>query len=261
MLDPSQGFIDPWGRKFGRWSKQGEMLDREKIIGKSVAIGLEKYYCLEKQELDLSERVSRSGKLQSVDRSLLALRPSRLCAQARSEDGMPFHTQACKEYTRWVFCKLCGRPMCIISLFRPGSTVFTYGPFRESFQAIDLILPLANFDDRARFSTPLVSITLNQILGRRRTIGAISPWLSFFAKRYLRAECIGSMHLCFCYDEISYGEDNALFGHKNGSLPDKLKLVVFSHFEALVKREEAFWKEFHVDVKTSIKDFHRLLNL
>ncbi|GJX18294.1 hypothetical protein Tco_0219126, partial [Tanacetum coccineum] len=42
------------------------------------------------------------------DRSLLALRPSRLCAQARSEYGMPFHTQACKEYTRWVFCKLCG---------------------------------------------------------------------------------------------------------------------------------------------------------
>ncbi|GJR15278.1 ribonuclease H-like domain-containing protein [Tanacetum coccineum] len=49
MLDPSQGFIDPWG-KFG----------------------------------DLE--------LPSVDRSLLALRPSRLCAQARSEDGMPFHT-------------------------------------------------------------------------------------------------------------------------------------------------------------------------
>ncbi|GJT82594.1 hypothetical protein Tco_1056936 [Tanacetum coccineum] len=25
--------------------------------------------------------------------------------------GMPFHTQACKEYTRWAFCKLCGRPI------------------------------------------------------------------------------------------------------------------------------------------------------
>ncbi|GJT64188.1 hypothetical protein Tco_1015668 [Tanacetum coccineum] len=32
-----------------------------------------------------------------------ALRPNRLCAQARSEDGMPFHTQACKEYTRLEF--------------------------------------------------------------------------------------------------------------------------------------------------------------
>ncbi|GJZ99366.1 hypothetical protein Tco_0671917 [Tanacetum coccineum] len=45
----------------------------------------------------------RSENLTKLDRSLLALRPSRLCAQARSEDGMPFHTQACKEYTRWVF--------------------------------------------------------------------------------------------------------------------------------------------------------------
>ncbi|GJU63560.1 hypothetical protein Tco_0853292 [Tanacetum coccineum] len=61
MLDPSQGFIDPWG-KFG----------------------------------DLE--------LPSVDRSLLALRPSRLCAQARSDERcLPFHTHACKEYTNGCF--------------------------------------------------------------------------------------------------------------------------------------------------------------
>nr|GEW81308.1 reverse transcriptase domain-containing protein [Tanacetum cinerariifolium] len=28
--------------------------------------------------------------------------PNRLCARVRSEDGTPFHTQACKEYTRWL---------------------------------------------------------------------------------------------------------------------------------------------------------------
>nr|GEW64594.1 hypothetical protein [Tanacetum cinerariifolium] len=38
-----------------------------------------------------------------LDQSLLASGPNRLCARAQSEDGMPFHTQACKEYTRWVF--------------------------------------------------------------------------------------------------------------------------------------------------------------
>nr|GEX95180.1 hypothetical protein [Tanacetum cinerariifolium] len=36
--------------------------------------------------------------------------PGRLCAQAQSGDDMPFHKQACTEYTRWVFCKLFGRP-------------------------------------------------------------------------------------------------------------------------------------------------------
>nr|GEW76964.1 putative ribonuclease H-like domain-containing protein [Tanacetum cinerariifolium] len=40
---------------------------------------------------------------QQLDQSLLASGPNRLCARVRSGDGMPFHTQACKEYTGWVF--------------------------------------------------------------------------------------------------------------------------------------------------------------
>nr|GEV77358.1 retrotransposon protein, putative, unclassified [Tanacetum cinerariifolium] len=53
-------------------------------------------------------RVVRSGEkwvaglagTKMLDRSLFALGPNRLCARVPSEDGMPFHTQACKEYTR-----------------------------------------------------------------------------------------------------------------------------------------------------------------
>ncbi|GJX53560.1 hypothetical protein Tco_0281929 [Tanacetum coccineum] len=37
--------------------------------------------------------------------------PRWLCALARSVDDMPSRTQAYMEYTRWVFCKLCGRPI------------------------------------------------------------------------------------------------------------------------------------------------------
>nr|GEX91817.1 hypothetical protein [Tanacetum cinerariifolium] len=40
---------------------------------------------------------------QQLDQSLFALGPNRLCARAPLEDDMPFHTQACKEYTRRVF--------------------------------------------------------------------------------------------------------------------------------------------------------------
>ncbi|GJW36030.1 hypothetical protein Tco_0058950 [Tanacetum coccineum] len=42
-----------------------------------------------------------------------------LCARARSVDDMPFRTRACMGYTRWVFCKPCGRPKVI----RGGETV------------------------------------------------------------------------------------------------------------------------------------------
>nr|GEZ24721.1 reverse transcriptase domain-containing protein [Tanacetum cinerariifolium] len=41
---------------------------------------------------------------------LHVLRPSRLCAQAQSRDDMPFHKQACMEYTQLIFCKLFGMP-------------------------------------------------------------------------------------------------------------------------------------------------------
>nr|GEW57138.1 hypothetical protein [Tanacetum cinerariifolium] len=44
------------------------------------------------------------------DQSFHVLVPSRLCAQAQSGDDMPFHKQACMEYTRWVFYKLFERP-------------------------------------------------------------------------------------------------------------------------------------------------------
>nr|GEW07387.1 hypothetical protein [Tanacetum cinerariifolium] len=45
------------------------------------------------------------------DQSLHVSGPSRLCAQAQSGDDTPFHKQAYTEYTRWVFCKLFGRPI------------------------------------------------------------------------------------------------------------------------------------------------------
>nr|GEW06814.1 hypothetical protein [Tanacetum cinerariifolium] len=44
------------------------------------------------------------------DQSLHVLGPSSLCVQAQLVDDMPFHKQACTEYTQLVFCKLFGRP-------------------------------------------------------------------------------------------------------------------------------------------------------
>nr|GEV65312.1 hypothetical protein [Tanacetum cinerariifolium] len=44
------------------------------------------------------------------DQRLHVSGPSRLCAQAQSGYDMPFHKQACTEYTQLVFCKLFRRP-------------------------------------------------------------------------------------------------------------------------------------------------------
>nr|GEU38724.1 hypothetical protein [Tanacetum cinerariifolium] len=49
-------------------------------------------------------------KNRSEGHSLHASRPSWLCAPVQLVDNMPFRKQACKEYIRWVFCKLFERP-------------------------------------------------------------------------------------------------------------------------------------------------------
>ncbi|GKD55882.1 hypothetical protein Tco_1289269, partial [Tanacetum coccineum] len=67
----------------------------------------------------------------SQGQSLHASRPSRLCARARSVDDMPFRTRACMGCTRWVFCKLYGRPK-ERHLVYPTKM---HGPFKNSFQA------------------------------------------------------------------------------------------------------------------------------
>nr|GEX22316.1 hypothetical protein [Tanacetum cinerariifolium] len=55
-------------------------------------------------------RAAYAAAFKFKDQSLHVSRPSKLCAQAQSGDDMPFHKQAYMEYTRWVFCKLFGRP-------------------------------------------------------------------------------------------------------------------------------------------------------
>ncbi|GJU21157.1 reverse transcriptase domain-containing protein [Tanacetum coccineum] len=67
-----------------------------------------------------------------------ALRPSRLCAQARSEDGNAFHSTSCKGSTRMGVCKLCGRP----HMHHLVCTDQEHGfqpivPFKDSFQTTD----------------------------------------------------------------------------------------------------------------------------
>nr|GEV18290.1 reverse transcriptase domain-containing protein [Tanacetum cinerariifolium] len=64
---------------------------------------------------NLQSRVKEEDSITDVentfeDQSLHVSGPSRLCVQAQSGDDMPFRKQACTEYTRWVFCKVFGRP-------------------------------------------------------------------------------------------------------------------------------------------------------
>ncbi|GJW63176.1 hypothetical protein Tco_0115060 [Tanacetum coccineum] len=68
----------------------------------------------------LSQLVELSVFTVIIGSSFACFKASRLCAQARSEDGLPFHTTASE------------------------ASVFTYGPFKDSFQAFDLILLLAH---------------------------------------------------------------------------------------------------------------------
>ncbi|GKF08589.1 hypothetical protein Tco_0042813 [Tanacetum coccineum] len=71
----------------------------------------------------------------SKGQSLHASRPNRLCARARSVDDMPFRIRACKDYTRWVFCKLYGRPIVRHLICPTKRHGFRLRPFKNSFQA------------------------------------------------------------------------------------------------------------------------------
>ncbi|GJU34226.1 reverse transcriptase domain-containing protein [Tanacetum coccineum] len=63
------------------------------------------------------------------------LRPSRLCARARSVDDMPFRTRACKSTPEGCFVSCAEAHRASSCLSDPGGTVFTYGSFQGSFQA------------------------------------------------------------------------------------------------------------------------------
>nr|GFA67709.1 hypothetical protein [Tanacetum cinerariifolium] len=82
---------------------------------------------------------------QQLGRSLLASRPNRLYARARSEDGMLFHTQVCKEYTRWVFCMLCGKPIMHHQVCPAKRLDFHLWLFRGFFSNHDSIPQLAHW--------------------------------------------------------------------------------------------------------------------
>nr|GEZ65630.1 hypothetical protein [Tanacetum cinerariifolium] len=68
--------------------------------------------CMRDQEFRLAHSIEFFDDYpQQLGRSLLVSRPNRLYARARLEDGRLFHTPVCKEYTRWVFCMLSGKPI------------------------------------------------------------------------------------------------------------------------------------------------------
>ncbi|GKD28560.1 hypothetical protein Tco_1239338, partial [Tanacetum coccineum] len=84
--------------------------------------------------------LSRVSQGQSLD----ALRPSRLCARARSVDDMPFRTQAYMEYIRWVFCKLYGRPKVHHLVCPTKRHGFRLRSFQEFVSSHDWIPQLAH---------------------------------------------------------------------------------------------------------------------
>nr|GEY48894.1 hypothetical protein [Tanacetum cinerariifolium] len=72
-----------------------------------------------------------------LDRSLFALGPNRLCARVPLEDDMPFHTQACIEYTRWVFYRLCGRLIVHLLVYLTRKHGFDLWSFQGFFSSHD----------------------------------------------------------------------------------------------------------------------------
>ncbi|GJX01047.1 hypothetical protein Tco_0184960 [Tanacetum coccineum] len=97
MLDPSPKFIGPWGTS-------GDP-------GVPVVVRPLQSIKEEDSITDVENAVFDLGVMDSLLFSLYrSKRPSRLCAPTQSADDMPSRTLACMEYTRWVFCKLCGKP-------------------------------------------------------------------------------------------------------------------------------------------------------
>nr|GEZ44768.1 hypothetical protein [Tanacetum cinerariifolium] len=90
--------------------------------------------------VDVVEKAAEIGEVVlQLDRSLLTLGPNRLCARVPSKDDTPFHTQACKEYTRWMFYKLRGRPIVHHLVYLTRKLGFDLWSFQEFFSNHDWI--------------------------------------------------------------------------------------------------------------------------
>ncbi|GJZ48624.1 hypothetical protein Tco_0602456 [Tanacetum coccineum] len=93
---------------------------------------------------DVENAVLDLGVVNPLYQSLYVLRPSKLCARAQSEDDMPSRTLACMEYTRWVFCKLCGRPKVRHLVYLTKRHDFRPRSFQEFVSNHDSIPQLAH---------------------------------------------------------------------------------------------------------------------
>ncbi|GJY52795.1 hypothetical protein Tco_0444459 [Tanacetum coccineum] len=159
MLDPSQRLIDPWGNL--------ENLELPSVI-RDYLIGMITKF-IKFIEFELSVIHSHRN---YKDRSLLALKASRLCATARSERwSMPFHTHLVRSTPR--------------ILFKPR--------FDTPLPTCLWVISGGRHDAGLRGSRPplLINNFESHILRRRRTHteANLALWHPFLQREYLRAEC------------------------------------------------------------------------
>ncbi|GJR10494.1 hypothetical protein Tco_0793146 [Tanacetum coccineum] len=121
-FDPSQDFIDP-----------GESLENGTTnVSKILIEGSTKFIKFIEVELFRDHPTLHGGGFEVC----FVLKAHRLCAQARSKDGMPFHTQACKEYTHGCFVSCAEAHSATHLVCADQEARFsTYGPFKILVQA------------------------------------------------------------------------------------------------------------------------------
>ncbi|GJQ90343.1 hypothetical protein Tco_0001482 [Tanacetum coccineum] len=107
MLDPSPEFIGHWGMSGDLGLPIVVRPLQSSASNDDHSLGNLAWIKEEDSITDVENAVFDLGVMDSLCRSK---RPSKLCARAQSEDDMPSRTLTCMEYTRWVFCKLYGRP-------------------------------------------------------------------------------------------------------------------------------------------------------
>ncbi|GJY46345.1 hypothetical protein Tco_0435408 [Tanacetum coccineum] len=96
---------------------------------------------------NLQSRVKEEDSITDVENAIFdlgvmdSLWPSKLCARAQSEDDMPSRTLTYMEYTRWVFCKLCGKPKVRHLIYPTKRHDFRPRSFPESFSNHSIGLP------------------------------------------------------------------------------------------------------------------------
>ncbi|GKF17376.1 hypothetical protein Tco_0062294 [Tanacetum coccineum] len=82
-----------------------------------------------------------------------SLCPSKLCVPTQSVDDMPLHIKACMECTRWVFCKLYGRPIerhLVCPTKRHGFRLWSFQEFFSNHDWIPQLVHLFVDDTRWR---------------------------------------------------------------------------------------------------------------